>query len=845
MKVVFVRCASESLGIEHLSSALKARGHATALVYEPLLFSSFRLDTGGAEAASARRAARRAAALGPGLVAFSAESDYYGWALEAAAELKRLGGFPVVFGGVHVTVSPEAALERPEIDYVCVGEGELALPALCDAIEKGRGPEGIPNIWARRPGGAVKNPVELIGDLDALPPPDKDLFFREYPGFVSDTYSIVTGRGCPNACSYCHNNAVRRRYAALGAKGDYVRRRSPASVVRELAAARDRYGFGRVSFCDDLFTADKAWLKDFAPRYRAEIGLPFFCSVHPASVDAEAAALLKEAGCTAVTIGVQTVSAKLRKEALGRSETDAEIKRALALLREAGIFVYTNFIFGLPGQDLDELKAAARFAAGNPAGFHDVNWLRYYPGTRIADQAQEAGELSAAGRAAVEAGRERRLYAHGGHSRTPERSRLRNLTLLAALLGRRATLALLESGAWRLLPAFSLRTPAVMAAALLARLRGNPNPYPNASVLGTLRYALRYALRIYPPRLARRARLAARLPFILAARYLFLAGLLTPKAGLRYARYLFRTRVLGERVPGTAMIALTFACQCDCACCSSGSFRRRYGAAVMDFDAARRRLLEALDLGVPRVHFTGGEASLHPRLPELVRLCAREGAVVFVETNGLSITPAAVDALKAAGLASLNVSLDSDVDAEHDALRKAPGCGAAALAAMRLCAERGLPCMASAYATRASVSGGGLARLVRAARAAGAGAVRVLPPVASGGWSADLDRVELAPEDPADVDLAAPLLYPVLNRTRLIPCALPDAYKVFILPDGALAPCEHLPYILSGSAGASLKAALARMEGLPLFRERTACWPRNAAFRAAHPELGKGALTEI
>ena len=847
MKIVFIRCATESLGVEHLSAALKARGHTTALVYEPLLFSSFRLDTGGGEAASARRAARLALELKPGLIAFSAESDYFGWALEAASEIKKLGGPPVIFGGIHVTVSPEAALARPELDFICVGEGERALPALADALQQGRGIEGIPNIWGRAAGGFIKNPVELIEDLDALPFPDKDLFYSEYPDFLTDSYSIVTGRGCPNACTYCHNSAVRSKYSELGTNQRYERRRSPASVVRELAAAHERYGFKRVSFCDDLFISDKAWLRDFSARYREEIALPFFCNVHPSNTDAETAQLLREAGCAAVTLGIQTVSPALRREMLGRGETDTEIRSALALLDGAGIFVYTNFIFGLPGQDTDELMEVARFAAQNPAGFHDVNWLRYYPGTRIAGIAAVAGLLDTKALADIEAGAERRLYAHGGHSYTPERSRLRNLTLLSALLGRRLTLWLLDGGAWRYLPAANLRAPAIIARTLYSKLfLGMENPYPNFSLAGTLAYFIHYVKRLYLPLLGRKAAIAARTALNSVTRYLFLARLLTPRAALRYGRYLFRSELLGERIPGTAMIALTFDCQCACACCSSAAFRAKYGPIKMDFETAASRLREVISLGVPRVHFTGGEASLAARLPELVRLCADSGITVFVETNGLNIDEAAVRALKAAGLASLNVSLDSDSDAEHDALRKKEGCRAAAVNAMQLAKKSGLTCMASAYATRRTLASGALGRLINSARAAGAGAVRVLPPVASGGWAGSFEETELPPETPGDVELAAPLFYPVLNRTPMIACALPAAYKLFILPDGALAPCEHLPYIFAGSRTAGIADTLARMKDIPLFNERYDCWPRSREFRARHfPPGGPRGLIEV
>ena len=344
MKVVFIRCATESLGIEHLSSALKATGHETALVYEPLLFNSFRLDLGSGEKDSAGRAAVRALALKPDLVAFSVESDYYGWALAVAAIIKKRGSIPVIFGGIHPTLTAKNVMARAEIDFICVGEGERALPALCGALEKGAGIEGIPNIWGHEKGRIVKNRLELIEDLDLLPLPDKHLFYREFTGFISDSYSIVTGRGCLNACTYCHNSSLRRTYESLGTVGRYERRRSAGSVLTELAAAKTRYAIRRISFCDDLFISDKSWLRDFSGRYRAEIGLPFFCNIHPAHADIEAVSLLKEAGCSAVTIGVQTVSEPLRRARLARTETNAVTEEALRRLKSSGIFVYTNFI---------------------------------------------------------------------------------------------------------------------------------------------------------------------------------------------------------------------------------------------------------------------------------------------------------------------------------------------------------------------------------------------------------------------------------------------------------------------------------------------------------------------
>ncbi|MBI4350574.1 MAG: radical SAM protein [Elusimicrobia bacterium] len=841
MKIVFARAATESLGLEYLSSSLKASGHQTALVYEPLLFDSFRLRLPFLEPESAGGTARRILALKPGLVGFSAESDHFQWALSVARELKRLSRAPVIFGGIHPSTAPEAVISRPEVDLVCVSDGESAVTELAGRLEKGLSLDGLYNIWFKKDGETVKGPVRLETRPDSLPFPDKDLFYGEYRGFVLDTYSIVTGRGCPNACTYCHNSSMRRTLSRLGCHDKFLRRRSVGNVLKELAAAKKKYGFRRVSFCDDLFISDRAWLKEFAGSYPAEIGLPFFCNIHPAGADGEAVGLLKAAGCTAVNMGIQTVSEAIRRGCLGRSESTEDSVKALRLLDKAGIFAYTNFIFGLPGQDNAELKAVAAFASENPAGFHDVNWLRYYPGAAILESARKSGLVSEEGAKAVEQGDFSVPYGHGGHSYTPERAKLRNLVFLSSALPGAVSRYLLSKDLWKLLPSFSLRLPAIAARGLLARLRGNPNPYPNFSLAGSLAYFLNYIFRVYVPRENARQAVVFKHIFVRARGALFLAGLLDLRRAARYAVYSFKRRLLGLKVPGVAVFAATFDCQCRCGACSSETFRKTFGKLVMEKEKALARLQELAGLGVPRIHFTGGESTLAPYLPELVAFCARAGMTVFVESNGVNITEELARRLREAGLASLNISLDSAAPACHDEGRKKPGCQEAALKALSIAEKLGLPCMASCYATREGAASGALSELFEAAFAAGAGAVRMLPPVPSGAWSGRYEELSLSPSDRlAVLNAAYAAPGPVLDRTALVDCELPSAYKIMVLPDGSLAPCEHLPYIFKGSERTGVAELIASVYNKKTFGETVKCWPRNAAWRAVHPEAAGG-----
>ena len=490
MRVLFIHSSTESLGLEYLSSSLKQRGHTTALLFEPFLFRSFRLDSRALDSSSAPKLAAEALAWKPDLVGFSVESDYFGWACEVTKEIKKLKNVPVIFGGVHASSVPELTLELSGADYVCAGEGEETICELADCLENDTPPDGIANLLGK---GFNNPPRNLEENLDKLPFPDKNLFYDKFPRFASGSYSIITGRGCPNACSYCHNSAMRGLYQG---KGRYLRRRSPENVINELLDAKTLYGSRRVSFVDDLFTENLPWLRVFLREYKAKIGLPFYCDVHPSFIDEERVSLLAEAGCSVVNMGIQTIDPEISSGKLNRRPCVEDAARAIELFRGKGIFLFTNFMFGLPGQTTEELEKIAAFCAEHKADFHDVNWLRYYPGARIMETAKADGLLT--GEEVVEINRAEKFlpYAHGGHSYSPERSRLRNLVFLFNLLPAGAARKLLSWKFYRFLPAFDLRGPAVAACLLVKKyLLGKKNPYPNFSISDIAAYYLHFTVK--------------------------------------------------------------------------------------------------------------------------------------------------------------------------------------------------------------------------------------------------------------------------------------------------------------------------------------------------------------
>jgi radical SAM superfamily enzyme YgiQ (UPF0313 family) len=223
----------------------------------------------------------------PDIVSFSISSFGFQWAVEAAKEIKSEIDTITLFGGPHPTYFPEFATSEG-VDYACRGEGEGAMLDLANTIDDHGPLDDIPNLMRRGPNGElISNPLRpLIGDLDSLPFPDRDIYFKYRPLRQLGYKRFLVGRGCPYGCSYCFNRAAQEMYKGLG---KYVRHRSPAEVVAEIQQVRTRYDLQTVGFSDDTFTTNKRWLLEFLELYRREVAVPFTCLTRINELDEEIA----------------------------------------------------------------------------------------------------------------------------------------------------------------------------------------------------------------------------------------------------------------------------------------------------------------------------------------------------------------------------------------------------------------------------------------------------------------------------------------------------------------------------------------------------------------------------
>jgi len=393
----------ESLGLEYISAVLKSANIKTRLIYKN--FSDFYAFDSSRESYEyfSKEVASEIVKQQPDVLALSLLTDTFKVNMTIAEEVKKLNPeINVIVGGVHATLLPELTLSYPQVDALCIGEGEFTILAYMqnlDAILGGRSPflNGIVYKQNGRLIGNV-NSYSVNEDLNNLPFPDKDLFYNEDPSMKSH-YFVQCSRGCPFVCSYCIND-----YLSTEIGGKRFRHRSPDNIMDELMRAQAKYSPSFVVFLDECFGVNLKWTYRFLMLYKEKINLPFLVSVHPNLVNIQLADMMRDANCWYVAMGVQSLNETSSKEILKRNISRKKVAMAIDVIRSRGMVLQCDHIFGIPGETEKDMIEALTFYNQNRPSIVSVFWLTYYPRANITRFAKEAGILSESDIVSIEHG---------------------------------------------------------------------------------------------------------------------------------------------------------------------------------------------------------------------------------------------------------------------------------------------------------------------------------------------------------------------------------------------------------------------------------------------------------
>lgn len=307
-------------------------------------------------------------------------------------------GIFLAAGGPYPTDDPAGSLQSGYVDCTVCGEGEITFSEIVKNLIENTDWKNIPGIAYRHNSIVIRNKAQcLISDLDTIPYPDYSLIdferfsnrFLTFTSKISKPHAnIMTTRGCPYKCAYCHNIL-----------GKTFRARKPESVLSEIRFLYDNYGITDFQIIDDIFNLDMDRAKKICGliiKSGMKITLSFPNAIRGDRVDEELIDKMAEAGTKFISYAVETASPRLQKLIQKNLNLD-KVFSAIEKTTKVGIVTRGFFMIGFPTETESEVNETIEFAKASSLCGATFFTVVYFPGTEMFRIAQSMGYFNEEG----------------------------------------------------------------------------------------------------------------------------------------------------------------------------------------------------------------------------------------------------------------------------------------------------------------------------------------------------------------------------------------------------------------------------------------------------------------
>ncbi|HJP17795.1 MAG TPA: radical SAM protein [Nitrospinota bacterium] len=301
-----------------------------------------------------------------------------------------------IVGGPHPSAAPHETMTlfQEDLDFGFAGEAEIGFPLLLERLESSnQGFSDIPGlIWKEGSNIIINSPsynqnidqFSVAWDLirpDEYPEAQHGAFFERFP-----IAPIIATRGCPFLCTFC---------AAHFVVGRKVRKRSIENIFEEINFLYEKYHIREFHLVDDNFTLNKKFVKNFCKKLlesNLDISWATPNGVRLDTLDKECLEIMKESGLYLISVGIESGSDRVLK--MTKKElTVKKILNGVSVIKESGIDIAGFFMFGYPGETIEEMKKTIELSLKLPLIRANYFTFLPLPGTEIFNDMKKNNEL--------------------------------------------------------------------------------------------------------------------------------------------------------------------------------------------------------------------------------------------------------------------------------------------------------------------------------------------------------------------------------------------------------------------------------------------------------------------
>lgn len=298
----------------------------------------------------------------------------------------------LVAGGSHFTMMAETLLqELKELDYIVMGEGEMAFSQLLRDLSRGGKGRGVKGTARAEDGKVILNGRQPpIPNLDTLSLPayhlinmDSEAYY--WHGMGRRAFGISTSRGCGDRCAYCSETKFWE---------GVWRGRSGKKVVEEICYLHNHYGKSLFVFNENTFNWSRRRVEEFLEELgKSGLRIHFWFQSRTKDIlrDEDLIPEMRRLGLYEVMLGIESI----HPDVLNRYEKQQSremAQKAIDILRANKIMVMANIMFGDWNDSEASLGEVFRFVRSQ-SDFLVLTLTTPLPGTKYFEEAERLGRI--------------------------------------------------------------------------------------------------------------------------------------------------------------------------------------------------------------------------------------------------------------------------------------------------------------------------------------------------------------------------------------------------------------------------------------------------------------------